>query len=77
LTSPTLGGRVIRKYRNLGKALKIAFPEVPWVLGKFSMKQKRSTQRWYRRKEEGGGREEVKSTDLLFQVIQPDEEVIT
>jgi hypothetical protein len=35
------------KYKNLGKALKVAFPEFDWKLGRFSEKGKKSVQRWY------------------------------
>jgi hypothetical protein len=42
---------VIFKFKNLGQALKSAFPEFDWELEKFSEKGKKSIQGWY---EEGG-----------------------
>jgi hypothetical protein len=51
---------MILKYKNLGKALKAAFPEIEWRMEKFSEKGKKSMQRWYEgkmEKKDEGGRE--------------------
>lgn len=41
-----LGNGLIRKFGNLGNALKYAYPEIPWDLSKFSFRGKKSAQRW-------------------------------
>jgi hypothetical protein len=50
------------KYKNLGKSLQAAFPEIDWDLGRFSRKGKKSMQGWYGgdggKMKEGQGREE-------------------
>ena len=34
------------RFNSLGEALKIAYPEYDWDMSKFSLKSKKSTQRW-------------------------------
>ncbi len=38
------------KYRTLGQALKVAFPEIEWDEARFSQKGKKSIQGWYVRR---------------------------
>jgi hypothetical protein len=45
------GVSIITKYRNLGNGLREVFPEFEWDLERFSVKGKKSMQKWY---EEGG-----------------------
>jgi hypothetical protein len=42
-----IGIRIVKKYKSLGKALKMAFPEYNWDLERFSAKGKKSIQGWY------------------------------
>jgi len=42
-----VGTRLILKNWNIGKALKIAFLEFDWILERFSIKGKKSSQEWY------------------------------
>jgi hypothetical protein len=49
------GSSIIGKYRNLGKALKMAFPKIEWELDKFSLQGKKSIQGWYEEEGDGGG----------------------
>jgi hypothetical protein len=42
-----LGRGIIGKYKNLGQALKVAFPEIDWETEKFSRTGKKSIQGWY------------------------------
>jgi hypothetical protein len=41
------GNRIINKYKNLGRALQLAYPEIEWDFTKFSRKGKKSMQGWY------------------------------
>jgi hypothetical protein len=43
-----LGLTLYSKFQNLGNALQYAYPEINWDQSKFSMRGKKSEQRWLR-----------------------------
>jgi len=40
------GDGLLKSYTSLGFALKVAYPEYPWIMSKFSLRNKKAAQRW-------------------------------
>jgi hypothetical protein len=46
--SNSIGGNIYTKFGTLGKALQYAYPEISWIQRRFSLREKKSGQRWLR-----------------------------